>query len=109
MTHVPHRRYHVFFPLTVIAIGGGLLLAELNWLPDTAIWRLGSTWPVFVILAGLSVVFHGTLTPRVAALALTASFLALCGAAIVYAVAGPDIGGAKTTIHGSSPLHQLNS
>jgi hypothetical protein len=100
----PHpRRYRVFWALTLVCLGVGLLLAQTGWLSPPALGRLGATWPVFVILAGFSLVLRRYLSPPQTALALTAAFVVVCSGATVYAVAGPDIRGGTTTVNASEP------
>ncbi len=97
------RRYRIFWPLVLVCVGAGLLLAQTGSMSAAALGRLAATWPVFVILAGISLVLRRYLSPAHAALGLTAAFVALCSGATVYAVAGHDVGGGAKTVEASTP------
>lgn len=102
MSASSRRRYRVFWPLTFIFVGVGLILAQTGWLGPPALWRLGATWPLFLVILGISLVLRRYIAPAATALAVTATFLIFGSAAVVYAVAGPDLG-TGTTVSGSAP------
>ena len=109
MTTAPRRRrYRVFWPLTFVFLGIGLLLAQTGWLAPPALWRLGATWPLFFIVFGVSLLLRRYLSPGATALCVTAAFLILGSGAVVYAVAGPDIG-SSATFSASRPLGDVSS
>ncbi len=97
------RRYRIFWPLVMVCVGAGLLLAATGWLSTEALGRLAATWPVFLILGGVSLVLRRYLSPAHAAVALAAAFVTLCSGATAYALAGPTIGGATKTVVASAP------
>ena len=102
MSASSRRRYRVFWPLTFVFVGVGLILAQTGWLGPPALWRLGATWPLFFVILGTSLVLRRYIAPAAAALVVTATFIIFGGAAVAYAVAGPDLG-TGTTVSGSAP------
>ncbi len=102
MSATSRRRYRVFWPLTLVFVGIGLLLAQTGWLGPAALWRLGATWPVFLIIAGISLILRRYMAPAATALVVTATFVILGSGAVAYAVAGPEPGSA-TSVSASAP------
>ncbi len=108
MSATSGRRYRVFWPLTLVFVGIGLFLAQTGWLGPAALWRLGATWPLFVIIAGISLILRRYIAPAATALAVTATFIILGSGAVVYAVAGPDLG-TGTMVSASAARGSLSS
>lgn len=101
MSTTGRRRYRIFWPLALISVGIGLLAAQAGWVSGSALWRLGSLWPVFVILGGVSLILSGYLAPRVAAIALVVCFALGVSSALAFAAFGPDLGGHVATVSAS--------
>ena len=102
------RRYRVFWPLTLVFVGIGLLIAQTGWLEPPALWRLGATWPLLLVIAGISLILRRYIAPAATALVVTATFVILGSGAVVYAVAGPDLG-SGATVSGSAPRGTLSA
>lgn len=102
------RRYRVFWPLLLVSVGAGLLVAQTGSVSAAALGRLAATWPVFLILGGISLALRRYLSPGHAALVLVAAFVALGGGATLYAVAGQEMGGTRT-VEASMPRGEVNA
>lgn len=52
------RRYHLFWPLVLIAAGILWMLIELGTIPASNLWVLTYVWPILLIGAGLSILLR---------------------------------------------------
>src|SRR5688572_24779988 len=78
----------IAFPLVLIALGGVFLLANMGYVSGLSWNRVAQLWPAILVLIGVDLL----LRPRSMAAAVLAE-VAIVGAALVFLVAAPPIGG----------------
>jgi len=74
----------IAFPLVLIALGGLFLLGTNGYLAGVSWIRIGSLWPVILLVIGVDML----LRPR-SMIAAIAAVIVILGAAILYVVAAP--------------------
>lgn len=78
----------IAFPLVLIALGGVFLLANMGYISGLSWNRVAQLWPAILVLIGVDLL----LRPRSMAAAFLAE-VAIVGAALIFLVAAPPIGG----------------
>src|SRR5258708_30948881 len=60
----PQSRLPLFWPVVLIGVGAFALLFNLGWLNWHEVSRLYRLWPLFLIAAGIGIMFRGRLPAR---------------------------------------------
>jgi hypothetical protein len=90
LTFEPRQRPgpSIAFPLVLIGLGGVFLLTNMGYLTGLSWNRVAQLWPAILVLIGVDLLFR----PRSMVAAVLAE-IAIVGAALVFLVAAPPIGG----------------
>jgi len=107
----PQSRLPLFWPVVLIGVGAFALLFNLGWLNWHEVSRLYRLWPLFLIAAGIGIMFRGRLPARLSnlfgAVLLVLVLLAIGGAlaALPNSLSGST--GPLVTTHRAAPAGEV--